>query len=83
MVAFFPLDCWLWFKDIDNVGVVLFGHNQCCIILFYILTDDDGNIKITSTLLHCCDLTMKGLIQALAMPPYFGIWYCCDDFSVF
>jgi hypothetical protein len=60
-----------------------FGHNQCCIILFYILTDDEGNTKITSTLLHCCDLTMEGLIQALAKPPYFGIWYCCGDFSVF
>jgi len=82
VVAFFPLDCWLWCKDMDNVeGFFFFCHNQCCIILFYILTHDDGNSKITSTLLHCCDLTMEGVIQALAMPPYSGIWYCCGDFN--
>jgi hypothetical protein len=52
-----------------------FGHNQCCIVLFYILTDDDGNIKITSTLLHCCDLTMEGLSKLLPCLPIleFGI----------
>jgi hypothetical protein len=52
-----------------------FGHNQCCIDLFYILTDGDGNIKITSTLLHCCDLTMEGLSKLLPCLPIleFGI----------
>ncbi len=42
---------------------------------FTFLTHDDGNIKISSTLLHCCDLTMEGLSKLLPCLPIleFGI----------
>lgn len=33
MVAFFPLDCWLWFKDIDNVGVCFLATTS--VVSFY------------------------------------------------